>query len=111
MEDIGDRECDIFGFYRNVRFIKLQDQKISSTKRRDKRRIKKWAKMAADFDRALTKKLPSRIYEGVPNQMRKELWLYLGLIWELLHKMNLENLRELKRDQGIFNIKNVLTPK
>ena len=83
LEDIGDRECDIFGFYRNVRFIKLQDQKIASTKRRDKRRIKKWSKMAADFDRALTKKLPSRIYKGVPNQMRKELWLYLGLIWEL----------------------------
>ena len=39
--------------------------------------------MAADFDRALTKKLTSRIYKGVPNQMRKELWLYLGLIWEL----------------------------
>ena len=32
LEDIGDRECDIFGFYRNVRFIKLQDQKAASTK-------------------------------------------------------------------------------
>ena len=63
LEELGDRECDQFGFYRSVRFIKLEKQKAQSNRRRDKRRVKKWTKMEADFDRALRKKLTSRIYK------------------------------------------------
>merc|ERR1711970_910027 len=71
------RECDQFGFYRSVRFIKLERQKLNSTKRRDKRRVKKWTKMELDYERAARRKLRPRVYKGVPVEARKSLWLYL----------------------------------
>jgi len=77
LEELGERECDQFGFYRSVRFIKLQNQKLASNRRRDKRRVKKWAKMESDFERARSRKLRSRVYKGVSIEARKSLWLYL----------------------------------
>ena len=60
-----------------MRFIKLQNQKLASNRRRDKRRVKKWAKMESDFERARSRKLRSRVYKGVSIEARKSLWLYL----------------------------------
>ena len=66
---------DQFGFYQSQRYKQNEDKILSSNKRTTSRREKKWQKMLRKYDRSLTKKLPDRVFKGVPNSVRREYWM------------------------------------
>jgi len=76
LDDEHDKDPDQFGFMQTSAFIQLEKKYLKSVRRTVKRRERKWEKMFQNFQRSRGKKLPNRVYKGVPKSMRPRLWEY-----------------------------------
>lgn len=65
---------DQFGFLQTERYLQNEKKILKTTKKTTVRREKKWSKMLHNYERHLKKKLPSRVYKGVPNKVRAGYW-------------------------------------
>ena len=74
LDEDSDKDPDQFGFLHSRSFILLERKYLQSVKRTVRRREKKWSKMLQNVPRALQKKMPNRVYKGVPNSARATLW-------------------------------------
>jgi len=74
LDEESDKDPDQFGFLHSRSFILLERKYLQSVKRTVRRREKKWSKMLQNVPRALQKKMPNRVYKGVPNSARATLW-------------------------------------
>lgn len=74
LDDQSGKDPDQFGFVQSAAFIALERKYLKGVNRTVKRRAKKWEKMFNNYPRARQKKLPNRVYKGVPKNMRARLW-------------------------------------
>ena len=73
-DDDIEKEADQFGFLRTLSHVALERKYLKSVHSTNKRREKKWTKMLQNYQRAVGKKLPNRVYKGVPNKVRADYW-------------------------------------
>ena len=72
---------DRYGFIHDKRLPQKPDQNEVKTHRVEMERLKKWEKMTKQWDSSSTKeKLRRRVYKGIPNRFRGQVWaLLLGI--------------------------------
>ncbi|CBY41010.1 unnamed protein product [Oikopleura dioica] len=71
---IDGKVPDQFGFYETQLYKQYEEKLLNSNKRTIKRREKKWKKMLNQYQKNLKKKLPDRVFKGVPNSVRRAFW-------------------------------------